>query len=245
MRQGFSQPIVLLLVILAIGLSAGLIWYKTMDKATTGLPNSNGSTGTAVATTSPKNTPPAGWQAYESKKYGFKMQYPPDWSMNPLNKAALYSSLSLYNYDTLEIEKYMDHGIVDMKKFGKPMLKIEVSPQTISYPITLPLPDSDELLQVNNEQEYVAAEVRRSMSAPLADTSSPLRIGGSSTYQLKFADDPNSVFEHTRVYFAFPKGRVVTVLVVYKSVNGEKFEETEHRDTVDKVLQSISFTDLP
>lgn len=230
MKKGIT-PIRILVAILLVGI-IGFGIYQSSTRT-----SFSPTTVTPIASQTPDIT--LLWDTYTNSKYGLEFKYPTDWKFFPLNDEALYTSLSLSSYDTTEIEKYMNHGMIDVKKFGKPLLKIEVSPLFVSYPMKYSLPQGE--IEVKNETEYVQTTLKNGDSNSRLITPPSLKIDNQSTYQIDLST-PNSTFDSVTEYLVFPSNRVFTILVEYKSLNGEKIEDTGYKKTVDTILSTFKFT---
>ncbi len=72
------------------------------------------------------------WKSYTSTRHGYSFKYPMTWSalfFKEEDPSVLYGAHSLSNYSVDEVEKFMDHGTVDWKKFigDKLVIKFDLS----------------------------------------------------------------------------------------------------------------------
>ena len=70
------------------------------------------------------------WKTYTSPVFDYSFKYPTSWNILMFNESdtkVLYGSHSMHNYSITEVEKFMDHGLVDWTSFikDKPAIKID------------------------------------------------------------------------------------------------------------------------
>lgn len=221
------KPRILIVAILVMAGTAVYLFLK--PQANTTPPQDTNTPQAAIST--------EGWIPYTNKKYGLSFNYPINWNIIPLNDEALYSSLSLFNYDTTAIESAMDHGILDIQKFGKSILKIEVAPQLLTFPTELTLETGN--VHVNNESEYVA--VNSTTGNNEVEISKDVTVGNLKGYQVNYKNSPYQLFDYATHYYIFPKGKVVIISVLYKGVNTEPFSGSLHEALSDTILSTFKF----
>lgn len=204
--------------------------------------------GTQKGTTSPTTPTPSktttpdnivnqeGWGEYSSKRLNYSFKYPKDWYFFPYKEddpQVLFGAHTLSNYSPTEVEKYMDHGIVDWKKFLGNKVSIKIDFAVYSKNV-----------QNIDPQTYSKNIVGENGPQPL--NSSNLKIGDIITYQYQVPSS-QSPEEKYNIYLAFPdKERVIYLALYYQNISSlEELGETSEWNRLKEILSTFKFSAQP
>lgn len=190
----------------------------------------------------------SGWKKFISTKYSYSFEYPSDWEFNPYDEIkSVVGSHTLSSYDTTEIEKYMDHGIIDMQKYGKSIAKLDISVSDFTFPNTLE--NGDFKKYVINSKEYIDAILEVEANGndsndnekPIVNFSKNVLFNNLDTYELKFSQSV-TVFDYMKVYYVFSNNKVARIGIYFKGTNKEKFDDSLLNPVVETILKSFNFS---
>ncbi len=196
-----------------------------------------------VQTTKPSSSitttpfPTDSWETYTSAVFGYSFKYPKSWSISMFdenNPDILFGSNSLQNYSPTEVEKYMDHGLINWSSFiqDKPAIKVDFGVYSRS---TGPN-------QFQNKSELLNTLINQ--SAHKLDVSD-IVIGGQFTEQYKATDNlgPTDVPE-VNTFVAYPDDdRVIYVNLLFWNISSyELLKETPEWLELTQILATFKFT---
>lgn len=219
-KSGKKKFIVIGIVALLVLLAGAVFALTQTQKPVEPSPES---TVTPAATVEPKDET-SSWETYQSEKYGFEFKYPSDWYFSPFDEEnALFGTHSLHNYDTTKIEEFMDHGILDIERYGKDILKVEISPGERDV----------------DSEEYMTNFLKDS-KGELVETD--IVIEGVDIKEVDYPSIEAGVFDSLREYFIFPQDQAVRIAVMYKSPGKTVYQDSDLKQIVDKIVSTFKFT---
>lgn len=233
-----QNSVLLILLAILIAISA----YTFINNSKTSLPPSPIPTKNIVDTKD--------WNKFESQKYNYSFMYPKNWEFNPFDEMkAIAGTHSLSSYDTTGITKYMDHGIINLEKYGKSIAKVEISPSNFTFPGYFENGPSKKY--VTSIKEYIDAviytEVNESgyeIESPTVNYKTSFTIDNIEVSEIDFKSLGPTIFDTVKAYYIFPERRVIRIGVYFKGVNEEKFDNSPLKQEVDSILQTFKFINI-
>jgi hypothetical protein len=235
MSKGFA-PIILLLVILLAAGGIGFAYYVRIQNST---PTNVPTTEVEMNTTLP--AVPSSWKTYTSSKFNYTFKYPDTWKAYFYNEAEAISGVhTITNYDSNEIEKYMDHGIINWEKFGKSAVKTEISYYKFNFPEQFYAGDlsTETMVTVNNMTEYIEKVLKVQNANTKEVASSNITIGTLKTNQL-LGDNTND--KHLSLYYALPHENEMIFVTVSAQNMKSNFESTDEVESIKQLASSFEF----
>lgn len=239
MKKGFANVVILILVFLGVGVLGYFAWqnvggFKSNLTSTTPTVSRNS------PTANPTNTPvsavtevPSNWKTHSSKTFNYSFKYPPTWNLLAYNEedpSVLYGTNTLQNYSVTEIENFMNHGIVDWKKFigDKPAVKIDFSVL------------SKKKSKVESFDDYFKNSIEGSTLIPQED----LKIGNLTTRQYKNVNPqgPTDMPETNLFVAEIDSDRIVWFSLYFSNIDSyEKLKLTDNWGELEQILSTYEF----
>lgn len=175
------------------------------------------------------------WQSYSSSRHGYSFKYlsEPSWFPSLYdedNAEVAYGAHIITNYDTVSVEEYMDHGIVDWKSFigNKPAIKLQIAVAP---------------LEISQEEFKKTVIEQENTIIPKNESISQTKIGTLETtvyeYYGSFKSDDMRAF----TLLAFPNDeQVITIGLHFNNItqNTEVTKLAEWED-IELLLKSFEF----
>ena len=187
------------------------------------------------------------WKKYTSEKFNYSFEYPSDWFFSPYNEQMSFGGThSLSSYDMNGIEKYMNHGIIDMQKYGKSIAKLDISVSNFTFPGYFENGSTKKYVKTANE--YIDATVYtetvesgNDIDKPTVNYQTNFKINDLDVSEIDFKNLNMQIFDTVKAFYVFPKGRVLRVGVYFKGINEENFETSPLKKEIDEILKSFKF----
>lgn len=171
------------------------------------------------------------WQTYSSNSKAYQFSYPASWNFVPFQEddsAVEFGSHTLSNYSPIEIEQYMDHGIVNWAEFLGEIsaVKLDVSVSSVS---------------ASQRAQFEAQLSEEGLNGtPTRLAESDLQIANAETTQLQYATPPDSR-SRISTYFAYPNEVQAIMISVFVNNTDEHFEQSTEWANVKQIFQSFVF----
>ncbi|QQG42107.1 MAG: hypothetical protein HYV90_02210 [Candidatus Woesebacteria bacterium] len=226
-QKGFSTVLIVLFIFVALCGSYYFVTNKSDILQTLRV----------TPTTKPTDDLTAGWETYASSVFNYSFKYPKTWSIQMFNEKdpeILFGSNSLQNYSPTEVEKYMNHGLVDWAKYlgDKPAIKID-------FAVYSKRQGSNNYQERGEFLKNLLNETAKKMDV------SDIVIGGLTTEQYKATEDlgPTDVPE-INTFVAYPeKDRIIYMhLLFWNTKSYEELKKTSEWKEFSQILSTFDFT---
>ena len=189
--------------------------------------------------------PTAGWKTFTSSKFNYSFKYPADWEFMAYDEEnAVFGAHVLQSVAGDEVEKYMDHGIIDFQKLGKPIVKLQISYTESVYPVEFT--NENDSVIIKNQEEHINAILNQENESAITEQElarqpqPDVSVGTLQTVQL--------LGDNSSKYFSVYLGRVSNKQLISVGVRSENFgalpfDQSESRKIVNQILSTFRFGD--